>query len=625
MNNCFYIGCNYWASNSGTNMWKDFDIEIIKKDMHLMNSAGIDTIRVFPLWSDFQPIIPIYSQEGVLNEVRMNGFNKLTDGGIDPVMLERFKILLDIAEVEGISVIVGLITGWMSGRLFIPLPLYNKNIIKDPLALMWQSRFVRAFVKYFKDNKNIICWDLGNEGNCMAAINDNSDAYLWTATISGAIKREDNERPIISGMHSLDANPNGKWTIKVQGELCDIMSTHPYDYWVPYCLMDSLSSMRAIMHSSGESLLYSALSGKPCLVEEIGTMGPMIADNKVSACFMRATLYNNFANGHLGQLWWCAFDHSNLDFPPYDYMGCERELGLFNTDYTAKPMTEEILRFKNELKAIGISSLPKITKQALVILTYDQDCWAAAYGSYLLAKQAGFEIDYAFATDDIKDYGIYILPSVKENRVLPKKTYNELLNKVKNGATLLITMDDCFLEPFESVTGIRVHNFYMGNNEDAIKLNNDLITYKENKKYVMTPTTAKVIASDSKNDVFFINNYGKGKVYTLTFPLENYVAVTPVIASSEEDKHYRIYEEVVKDKIYEIFNKNIKLIAKTEHYESENAAFIQLINCSNNTVSLPLEFNYNYFLDKVLIGKAENNNIILDKFDVALLKVIRNK
>ncbi len=618
----FYVGCNYWALNAGAEMWRRFDIECIRKDMTAMKEAGIDTIRVFPTWNDFQPIFPVFTQDGALRNVTAREGATIDGNGLDPIMLERFSLMLDAAEKEGIEIIVGLITGWMSGKLFIPEALYFKNVIKDPDALMWQSRFVTGFVNKFKDRRIIIAWDLGNEGNCMAAINNSSEGYLWTATISGAIKREDQSRPVISGMHSLDADPSGKWTIKVQGELTDILTTHPYDYWVPYCLSDSIASMRAVMHSAAESRLYSSLGGKPCLVEEIGTMGPMICNDETARGYMRATLYNNWAEGFMGQLWWCAFDQNKLDFPPYDVMGCERELGLFTAERKLKPFGEEIAAFKKQLKDAGLISLPAPRKNALIILTYDSETWPIALGAYILGKQAGLEPDYAYCDKEVGDYPLYILPSIKGNRVLPKARWQELINKVKAGATLLITMDDCFLQPFESVTGIRVKNFYSRDIKGKFNMNGDIISYEHDRLYDMENISAEELASNDCG-VFYRNSFGKGKVYTLTFPLEKYIAKKPGIVSSPKEAHYMIYSAVAQGVIESLYNKKDKLLSVTEHILSEKEAYIQFINCDSNTLELPLEFNGGYSLDKIIKGAVTDGKLTLSAFETAMIKITK--
>jgi len=60
----FVVGCNYWASNAGTHMWRDFQPDIIEKDFKQLSENGIKVLRVFPLWPDFQPIYQIYAGQG---------------------------------------------------------------------------------------------------------------------------------------------------------------------------------------------------------------------------------------------------------------------------------------------------------------------------------------------------------------------------------------------------------------------------------------------------------------------------------------------------------------------------------------------------------------------------------
>ena len=37
----FMIGCNYWASNAGMYMWRNFDETVIEKDFALLSSYSI--------------------------------------------------------------------------------------------------------------------------------------------------------------------------------------------------------------------------------------------------------------------------------------------------------------------------------------------------------------------------------------------------------------------------------------------------------------------------------------------------------------------------------------------------------------------------------------------------------
>src|SRR6266508_465486 len=91
--------------------------------------------------------------------------------------LERFQVFADLAEKVGLKLIVGLLTGWMSGRLYVPPALEGVNVLTDPVAMMWETRFVRVFVKRFKDHPALAAWDLGNECNVMAPVTDPAAAW----------------------------------------------------------------------------------------------------------------------------------------------------------------------------------------------------------------------------------------------------------------------------------------------------------------------------------------------------------------------------------------------------------------------------------------------------------------
>ena len=164
----FMLGANYWASHAGVDMWRDWKPEVVEKDLQLLASHGITALRVFPNWRDFQPVEPVFGGGHALREYRLYGNDRPENPYyLDEVMLDRFAQFCKIAERNGMKLIVGLITGWMSGRLFIPAVLYDKNIYTDPTAQFFQQLFIKGFVERMKEEKSIYAWDLGNECNCM--------------------------------------------------------------------------------------------------------------------------------------------------------------------------------------------------------------------------------------------------------------------------------------------------------------------------------------------------------------------------------------------------------------------------------------------------------------------------
>ena len=52
----FFVGCNYWAKNAGMYMWSQWRPDIADKELETLSRYGTRVMRVFPLWSDFQPL-----------------------------------------------------------------------------------------------------------------------------------------------------------------------------------------------------------------------------------------------------------------------------------------------------------------------------------------------------------------------------------------------------------------------------------------------------------------------------------------------------------------------------------------------------------------------------------------
>lgn len=232
----FFTGCNYWASHAGTNMWNNWRADVIEEDFKKLAEAEVRVLRIFPLWSDFQPLRMHYAGGCTEKEIRFReeplAHTPEGKAGVDPVMIEHFQEFCDLAAKYELKLIVGLVTGWMSGRMHMPEAFAGKEMLTDPLVMRWQVRFVRYMVHRFKAHPAIQAWDLGNECNCMGnATHD--EAYVWAHAITSTIKLEDPTRPVVSGMHGL--SPTGVWSPEDQGEILDILCTHPYPIFT--CMM----------------------------------------------------------------------------------------------------------------------------------------------------------------------------------------------------------------------------------------------------------------------------------------------------------------------------------------------------------------------------------------------------
>ncbi len=607
----FMLGCNYWASHAGAEMWKNWDEEQVERDMKDLSEYGVKYLRVFPNWKDFQPVMPVYGGEGRIKEYMLEGCREPENPWyLDEVMLDRFGKFCTVAEKYGMKLIVGLITGWMSGRLFIPSALNGKNLCTDPVALKFELLMVRGIVSRFRDRDVIYAWNLGNECNCMSKVNTREEAMVWTAAVSNAIRAADPDRPVISGMHSLSVDRDA-WRITDQADWNDILTTHPYAYFVPYCRNDPIDSIRTLMHGTCETMLYASVGKKPCLVEELGTLGPNICNDDISGSFMRLNLISNWANGSAGLLWWCAHEQLNLETPPYNWFMLERELGMLDINRRPKPILKEMKKFSDWLGTVDFE-LEAPVKDALILLTKEQDCWATAFMSFILGKQAGVTLDFLAPNLDIPDSAVYFMPSVHSGCPLYARYYNQLLDKVYNGAVLYVSNGDAFFNKREEVFGASVISSEDTYDSGTFTFNGSVIPYERYCKVGIEPTTAQVLANDGNGKpIFTVNNFGKGKIYYLNFPLEDMLSRQN---HAFDGGAYKIYEYVLK----ELLEKKTVRKLNSKVGVTENGSIATVINYSNEPVKTGLYLQNGKRIGRVFRGNPD----YLEPCDGAVFEII---
>ena len=613
----FLTGANYWASHAGTNMWRNWDEKVVEKDFKLLSANGIQALRVFPLWPDFQPITMLKGGGNHPREIRF-GEEPLPDteagrAGVNEVMIQRFRKMADLAEKYKLALVVGIVTGWMSGRYYTPPALEDKHVYTDPLSLRWQSRFVKYFVKSLKDAPAIKAWDLGNECNCMGGVESSSVAYSWTAFITNAIRSEDTSRPVVSGMHSLTAEErNGKWTIQDQAELTEILTTHPYPQFTPYARFDPCDTIRSVFHAVSETRFYGEVGNRSAFIEEIGTLGPMIAGYEKTRSYTKNVLWNAWAHDCRGFFWWCAFDQEHLAHAPYDWNSCERELGMFSKDYEPAASAVEMKKFRNFVDKMPFGKLPELKKDAVCILGTEQDQWAVAYSSFILSKQAGFNIEFQYGEQPLKDSDFYIMPSVKGQGGMSGKRWKELVEKVRKGASLYVSMDLSFFSKFKDFFGVEVQtrSSGVGSYNYELKLGKEKLelSFPVKTIYDMKSVGADVLGTDKKTGkpVFFETKFGKGTIYLLTFPVETLMIERGGTFQAEESRDaWKLYKYIAADLLKKkVISKENAYLAVTEHDISASEKVCICVNCSPADMNEKLTLKKGWTLSKLISDDA---------------------
>lgn len=614
----FMIGCNYWDGVNGTDMWKNFNPEIIRLDVEALAQSGIKYMRVFPNWRDFQPVMKMYEwQIGSRGYYDYNEQYLTSADGIDPKQIENFKTFANICKENGIGLIVSVLTGWMSGRQFVPRAIDGKNPISDPEAMMWSARFIKGFVNGVKDCENIVMWDLGNECNSLGPAANRYEAFTWTAFVRNAIAAADPTRKISSGMHGL-ASGDGIWTIKDQGELTDYLTPHPYISRTINNDIEPMNRLRATLLPTVQCMFYSDISGKPVILQEQGSFSQALGHAEMNADFGRINIFSALVHGVKGWFWWCGANHNDLKNAPYIWSMMERDLGMLDDDRNPKLIAKEIKKVGERLNALPFQEIPDRDIDGICLLTREQNRWDNGSAAFVLAKQAGLELKFAECEDALEKSDLYIVPGISGWSVMDKRVWDALLNNVMDGSTLVLTYSGSQLTRFEEVTGLRSLGIVKSNASHTAHFDFGDVDYTCCYEMLSESIGAQVLArNEDGNIVLSKNSLGKGTVYFLNIPLESNLAVK--YNAFKDTNYYKIYEIFAKPfkerKIAYSDNPNLGV---TQHKTDDGNYIIALLNYGCETEACELTVADGWILNPIGEPKTE-----IGKCDALFFKAIK--
>ena len=623
----FFVGCNYWARHAGMYMWSNWRPDVVERELAELAKYGVRVMRVFPLWPDFQPLTGNCRAGGAYKGFLQNNGPLQNSAAVDEEMMRRFRFFCDVAQKNDIKLIVGIITGWMSGRQFVPVVFEEKNVLVDPEAVMWATRFTKYFVEQLRDHPAIAAWDYGNECNAMGARQAGQAAfYNWMDHIGMAIRSKDATRPVVSGMHSLSTDEGHHCNIRLNGEISDILCTHPYALYVPGCGREAFNTMRTALHPTAESLLYRDLGGKPCFVEEVGNLGNEFASESRTASGLRTTLFSAWANDLKGLLWWCNSDQEGLDFPPYNQTACERELGLLRDDYSPKPVMLEMKKFQDFRATLPFRKLPLRKPNAVIVVPEKVSGWLSGFGCYMLARQAGLDPRFAGAeVGDLPESDLYVVASVDCDHGYSFPAQKKVFAKARAGATvLLIVGGNARYTHFRQMTGLEVDYGARAPIERTFVLDGTSVTCRDEftMKVIARECEVLVKAERDGEPIFTRFRYGKGNVLVVNSPVDM-AAVNrrDCLTGTKVVPFYRFFRVAaetagIKTKIVK---GDCPYVCFTEHPAQDGSTVVMAINFEPRAIECPISVAGR--LGTVWRGKVTDSSVALEPNEAALFEV----
>ncbi|HKJ39766.1 MAG TPA: cellulase family glycosylhydrolase, partial [Anaerolineales bacterium] len=363
----FTLGVNYWPRKKAMYWWNDFDAGEVREEFAVIKDIGMNVVRLFLLWDDFQP------EPNMVAKDKLNDLVKVTD----------------IAAETGLGIDVTFFTGHMSGPNWSPRWLVGgdlppaahsdwlrdvvsegkytdqgyRNMFHDEVALDASRLLLSTVVTELKEHPGIWMWNLGNEPDLFAWPNTSDEGAEWVKEMVGLIKDIDPSHPVTIGLHGDGLHrDNGLRIDKVYAHT-DVAVMHSYPMYTPWARKpldpDFVPFTCAVT---------AALSGKPVLMEEFGgcTAQPgepshimkwteatgrereqFMAGEEDFAEFLSLTIPKLQHSGATGAMLWCYADYvpELCDMPPCQNAQHERWFGLVRPDGSLKSHAKVIQEF----------------------------------------------------------------------------------------------------------------------------------------------------------------------------------------------------------------------------------------------------------------------------------------
>ena len=374
----FSLGVNYWPRSSAMAMWRRFDRGEIRDDFAHIAALGLDAVRFFLRWDDFQPLIDAMDRE----------------------MLDRMERVVDLAAESGLRVMPTLFCGHMSGVNWLPAWSLDPRVphgrfrtisgdAQSPYGIgdMYtgalldaQLLFARSVGERLRAHPAVIAWDLGNEFSNVCEPATEIDAAEWSRRLSAAL-HETSALPVVAGTHGEDLTRDRHLRF---ASLC---APHAFTTMHGYSVYSAFTRSRLDPEVVPFlALLAASFSFKPVLFTEFGNptcpppklspyervalpdeppLPTISPDDPVLATYACLTEAENaayctnvlerlHADGRLGAYWWCWADYADelRTEPPFDRAPHELSFGIVRRDGSEKPVAAALAGFARERRSV---------------------------------------------------------------------------------------------------------------------------------------------------------------------------------------------------------------------------------------------------------------------------------
>ena len=116
-----WVGANFWSRVGGPLMWRTFDEQVVRAELQVLMSHGLNVTRSFLYWPDFMP----------------------EPDRLEESFIERYAHFLDIHLALGMTTIPTFIVGQMSGQNWDVPWRCGRDLYADGWMLAQQAFYLR--------------------------------------------------------------------------------------------------------------------------------------------------------------------------------------------------------------------------------------------------------------------------------------------------------------------------------------------------------------------------------------------------------------------------------------------------------------------------------------------------
>lgn len=356
----FQVGVNYWPAGKGPSLFARFDVDEVHADMNAIAEHGVDFVRVFLSWADFQP----------------------DPEGVNCCALGRLAKLCDAAAAEGVKVVATLFTGYMMNNNWVPQWLLDSSTaqrsrvpvvcggsrvqsayrdpLTDPQARKAALRLVRAVARTLSDHQAMWAYDLGNVPDLFSNPAQSSISKDWYVEMATAIRNLDEHHGITCalGAHCVCSGEGMR-----ADDLSSVTTFSSVGEITPHYSLGADPLDPALL--AFNCALGAELSGKPCLSlgwniatlpvdtrapnsgAQRGATGAYLVDERSAAEYTRQALQHLLQVGARGAIVgsYSDFEPELFASAPFDTDVAERYKGLWRADGTLKPHGSVVKEF----------------------------------------------------------------------------------------------------------------------------------------------------------------------------------------------------------------------------------------------------------------------------------------